>query len=155
MWIFLNDAFFSIVREERGGGKNLLVRARAKGDIERVWPQARVTATPLRDYAFRARIPEAEVARAMAQRIQTIGYSNFKAGVREIDRHDAYLRVWSAMYGFQASRSERRTERSAWARAEEEDLLMPLPFHETLDAEPPSRRRGCDNPGRRTPRRKR
>ncbi len=155
MWIFLNDAFFSIVREEKGRRKTLLVRARAKGDIEKVWPFAEVFATPARDYAFRARIPEAEVARAMTERILGIGYSNFKSGVHEVDRHDAYLRVWSAMYGFQAGRGTRRMGSSPWGRAEEEDLLVPLPFHETLEAEPPRGRRGCDNPGRRTPRRKR
>jgi hypothetical protein len=37
MGIFLNDAFLSIVDKD-GDGTTLLVRARRKGDIERVFP---------------------------------------------------------------------------------------------------------------------
>jgi len=121
-WIFLNDAFLSIVRDPRAKNPHtLLVRARAKGDIERAFPRAKVVSTPNRDYAYRAYIQEAQVAAAIAFRITGIDYGNFKSSVVEDDRHDAYMRVWSAMYGFQTDRV-RRERPSPWGRAEAEDL---------------------------------
>ena len=39
MWIFLHDAFLSIV-DKGGDGSTLLARARQAGDLERVFPEA-------------------------------------------------------------------------------------------------------------------
>jgi hypothetical protein len=82
----------------------LLVRARVKGDIERVFPKARVKETPNRDYRFRSLIPRKIIASVMAEEVMNIDYCNFKSSVREGDRHDAYLRCWSAMNALQRSR---------------------------------------------------
>ena len=49
MWVFLNNAFLSIV-EHRENQNILLVRARIKGDIERVFPGVMVHKTPEADY---------------------------------------------------------------------------------------------------------
>ncbi len=103
MWIFLNDAFLSIVQPPRGK-KHLLVRARVRGDIERVFPGAKVEETPQRDYRFRALISRAEVAEALAAAVEAIAYGNFKASVKEGDRHRAYAGVWSEMLRFQLQR---------------------------------------------------
>ena len=51
MWIFMKDAFLSIV-DKGGDGSTLLVRGRHAGDIERVFPGAKVERTPARDYLF-------------------------------------------------------------------------------------------------------
>jgi len=72
MWIFLNNAFLSIV-DKGGDGSTLLVRAR---------------------------IDRETVALAMAEVVKGIRYSNFKDSVRERSRHDAYMDVWSAMHRY-------------------------------------------------------
>jgi len=101
MWIFLNNAFLSVVDKGDATGKTLLVRARRLKDITRVFPQADVKADLGTDYRFRARIDREELALRMADLVRGIDYGNFKSGVEEQDRHDAYLKVWSAMFRFQ------------------------------------------------------
>lgn len=100
MWIFLNDAFLSIVDKD-SDGTTLLVRARRPGDLERVFPDASIQETPHNDYRFRAHIPRAEVAMAMARSVERIDYPNFKGSVIDHQRHDAYLRVWDVMHRYQ------------------------------------------------------
>lgn len=106
MWVFLSDSFLSIV-QQRGRSGVLLVRGRAKGDIERVFAKAKVRTTLDADYRFRAEIPADEVANAISRQIGAISYDNFKSSVRETDRHDAYLRVWTTMNLFQGARMRR------------------------------------------------
>ena len=101
MWIFLNNAFLSIV-DKGGKGTTLLVRARKAGDIERVFPDAKVQQTPKNDYRFRARLDRGLVAQVLAETVRHITYPNFKGSVPEGDRHDAYLDVWKAMYQYQS-----------------------------------------------------
>lgn len=96
MWVFLNNAFLSIV-EYRDDPDCLLVRARAGDDIGRVFPGFEVNETPQADYRFRAVIPRAEVANQLAAQVEAINYPNFKSTVRESVRHKAYMRVWSEM----------------------------------------------------------
>lgn len=100
MWIFLNHAFLSIV-DKGGDGSTLLVRARRKGDIESVFPQAKVETTPRNDYRYRARIDRETVAQAIAEAIRAITYGNFKNTVKDRQRHDAYMDVWEVMFRFQ------------------------------------------------------
>lgn len=101
MWVCLNDAFFSIVRTGDLPEGHLLVRARRKGDIERYFPDAKVTRTPGRDYLFRAVIQEVQVAVVMAETVEAIDYDNFKDSVRDDNLHEAYFRVWSEMNDLQ------------------------------------------------------
>lgn len=135
MWIFMNDAMLSIVTDPRNPDQ-LTVRARAKGDIERVFDRARVFKTPLRDYAYRAYIPRRVVAAVLSKRIHDIDAANFKSSVRENDRHDAYADCWSAMMRFQTKREradrgqglygQRSLQRRIWddlaSEAEDEDF---------------------------------
>jgi len=96
MWIFLNDAFLSIVQKDCAAGE-LLVRARRSGDLEKIFPKAKVTRTPGADYLFRAVVNTSDVKRALADEVDRITYSNFKDSVADRRLHDAYLRVWSQM----------------------------------------------------------
>jgi hypothetical protein len=96
MWIFLSDAFLSIVAHRDKPGVHL-VRARAAGDIKRVFPEAKVLKTPTADYAYRAEIPAEKVADVIAKKLLTIDYPNFKNTVAESWRHHAYMDVWSDM----------------------------------------------------------
>lgn len=100
MWIFLNDAFLSIV-DKGGDGTTLLVRARRAGDLERVFPGVKVATTPSNDYRYRARVNREQVALAMADSVRRITYPNFKATVKDHARHRAYMDVWEAMHRFQ------------------------------------------------------
>lgn len=104
MWIFLSEAFLSIVDDKLNPGY-LMVRARVQGDIEHVFPGVRERHTPGRDYAYRASVHSAVVAERIALTIRQIGYGNFKDSVRDDTRHDAYLDVWGRMHGFQLSRN--------------------------------------------------
>ncbi len=96
MWLCLSDAFLSIVDKDCQPDE-LLVRARRDGDIERVFPDAKVEVTLGNDYRCRARIKRADIAAAMTQRIMGLGYSNFKGSVSDDKLHRAYMDVWSAI----------------------------------------------------------
>jgi hypothetical protein len=102
MWVMLSDCFFSIV--SKGCARDeLLVRARRKGDIEKLWPAAKVEQTKGTDYAFRAVVSRRAVGDAMVGEVQRINYGNFKDSVDDPALHGAYLRVWTAMGSVQAT----------------------------------------------------
>ena len=44
---------------------------------------------------------EEEVADAVSRRLLDIRYGNFKASVREPERHDAYFKVWGVLHDLQ------------------------------------------------------
>jgi hypothetical protein len=114
MWIFLNDAFISVVAH-KDQPHALLVRARAAADIRRLFPAARVVCTPAADYRYRAIIPRAAVAAVIADKIAGITYTNFKDSVSDAQRHNAYLRVWAIMSRWQealAAKYRRTPERA-------------------------------------------
>ena len=96
MWLVLNNSFLSVVALRRT--KNmLLVRARQEQDLRNVFPDAAITVTPKRDYAFRTVVSRKAMKQAMAAEIDRIDYDNFKDSVPENARHDAYLDVWTSM----------------------------------------------------------
>ena len=95
MWLCLNDAFLSIVQPDAADSNVLRVRARRKGDIQRVFSDAKVERTPGRDYLYRAHVSRALVAEALAAQVQNITYDNFKNSVRDNKLHQAYSDFWS------------------------------------------------------------
>ena len=116
MWLFLSNSFLSIVDPEGAYdgsagpvSPTLLVRARIKGDIEAVFPEAKVNETPHRDYRFRAMIDRKTVAAAMAAQVMNLGAGNFKGSVKESARHDAYMGVWVVMNREQERRVARKS----------------------------------------------
>ncbi len=109
MWVFLNDAFLSIVEYKpdakgKAFADALLVRARSKGDINNVFPRAQVHKTPRNDYGFRAVVDRDEVAAALARRVQQINYPNFKNSVKAKRRASFYMQVWTTCFDFFAPR---------------------------------------------------
>ncbi|HWQ09025.1 MAG TPA: hypothetical protein VN436_07960 [Holophaga sp.] len=127
MWFCFNDSFLSIVQKGGEPGQ-LCVRARMQGDIERVFPDALVTESMNTDYRFRAFIDREQVIKAVTGRIQNLDYPNFKSSVKDPERHDAYLSIWSVMYGMQ----QRELRRETWARLNEHQTQ--LPFDESQGA---------------------
>ena len=93
MWIQFNNAFLSIV-ENRDNKLELLVRARIKGDIEKIFPEADVFEDYSADYKYRAFISKTKVAARMMLKMTEINYENFKNSVKEITRKNAYSNVW-------------------------------------------------------------
>jgi hypothetical protein len=100
MWIFLPNSFISVVQKP-GDTDLLTVRARIKGDIETVFPDAKVEANKGTDYKYRARVPREIVAKALHDQVMGVNWANFKSAVKAKKRHDAYMGVWSAMYAVQ------------------------------------------------------
>lgn len=98
MWIFLNRAMLSVVAH-RGKPHHFMVRARFEGDLERVFPKAKVLRTPNADYLFRATVTRRQVAAALALELGAVEYDNFKASVphADADRVHAYSGVWDVM----------------------------------------------------------
>lgn len=100
MWISLNDCFLSIVSKDCARDE-LLVRARRRGDIDKIFPEAKVIVTDAADYQFRAVVKRDAIAAALAGEVARITYSNFKNAVDNGPLHDAYLRCWTAMASVQ------------------------------------------------------
>ncbi len=102
MWIFLNDPFLSVVADKADPtGERLLVRARRAGDIERVFPDAEVFQVTVSDYSFRAWVARQRVADALAARVTSIDYPNFKGSIADHELHDAAMDVWGVMHRLQ------------------------------------------------------
>lgn len=103
------------VRSARGKGAaktvdrrtHLMVRARIAGDIERVFPRAKVIVNGGTDYRFRAFITRKEVGATIGRAAEQINYGNFKSSTKEPARHNAYMRVWSVMDAEQERRYPR------------------------------------------------
>lgn len=100
MWLMLSNCFFSVVNKDCGPAE-LLVRARRAGDIEKVFPDAKVTRNTKSDYLYRAVLPRDVVKQALAAMIDKIDYPNFKDSVQDSSLHAAYAGVWHAMAGLQ------------------------------------------------------
>jgi len=99
MWIFLNTAMISVVQNE--SNPDLLhVRARIRGDLQQLFPRAKVTETHGvgRDYRFRCDITRGELAVVLVNEVNYIDYTNFKssipAGKLGDERHGWYMDVW-------------------------------------------------------------
>jgi hypothetical protein len=96
MWIFFNNAFLSIVQKDCLPDE-LLVRARRRGDIEHVFPGARVSRSPRGDYLYRTILPRSEVKAALAAKVDDIDYDNFKDSIGDDLFHTCCVNVWSIM----------------------------------------------------------
>lgn len=100
MWIFTNQGFISAVADFNKRG-NLLVRARVKEHLTHLFPDAAVLKTTDADYLYRASIPQAEVAKVVAEQVQAIDYTNFKKSIPDDEYHAACSGVWHVMYRYQ------------------------------------------------------
>lgn len=95
MWIYLNNAFLSIVAEA-GSKTRLLVRSRFPGDIEQVFPDAVVEHTPTFDYPYRTVLPKGLVGDILARQVAGISYTNFKSSIADNGRRRRYTDVYHA-----------------------------------------------------------
>ncbi len=117
MWLFTEQGFYSVV-QNRYDDRVLLVRARLRGDLERLrTKEPRLGPTLVEegsDYRFRALIPREAFAELAASLVRELAYDNFKRRVKEVDgsgRSEVYGEVWSTMY--LAQEAEREQEMAA------------------------------------------
>lgn len=104
MWIFTPFGFLSVV-SDRNDPKKLLIRARARVDLENFKNLyckrlGQIENSPRADYPFRARVGRVAFTYAMGRVIQDLLYPNFKSAVtaKQGDvRHNVYMQVWSVM----------------------------------------------------------
>ena len=114
MWIFTQDGYISVVQHfTPTPGAELLVRARARGHLERVLglvlpsDQVRdlVRSTPDHDYPWRAAVDRSVVRDLVAATVDHLDYSNFKNRAAEtLGRPDARVlgEIWADSHGFTA-----------------------------------------------------
>lgn len=102
MWICTNKSFLSVVAH-RDDVTKLLVRSRAPGHIESLFPKAEVFTDEKADYYWRAFIDRAEVSRVIAEQVFLVDYPNFKNSVKDRPYHDMLLDMWHTLYDYQRS----------------------------------------------------
>lgn len=117
MWLFLNDAFVSIVRDRNDAGR-VCVRARNRAHLERLFPADRILETSDADYACRVFVDKEVVADIVARRVRQIDYGNFKSSVGDDALHRLYQELWCAQAQYQA-RLTARQKHLGWV---DEDL---------------------------------
>lgn len=98
MWIFTSHSFLSIVAD-RNNPSRRLVRARCKGDIETVFPDAAVFEDLDADYRYRAYLDASEVEAQIGHLIRRMNYHNFKHSIpdKKPEYQSACLAVWATM----------------------------------------------------------
>lgn len=102
MWIFLNDAFYSIV-QDKDDSSRMMVRARLPGDLERYFPDHKVLELDDADYRFRVFAAREEVADLVFHAVHAIDYPDFKSSINREEwiRKGSYSRVWADMQAAQ------------------------------------------------------
>lgn len=103
MWLFLSDAYFSIVSKDCARDE-VLVRARRKGDIEKVFPGAKVREGIATDYQFRAAVKRDDLSKALAGEVARVTYSNFKDSITDPTLHEVASRVWANVLALEKAR---------------------------------------------------
>lgn len=99
MWLFASESVLSIVTDNDRPDFRL-VRSRYPFDIHRMFPMTDVFYDADADYPYRAFILASDVARAVAEYIESdMPYGNFKSSVPDSQkfRQDAYYSVWLAL----------------------------------------------------------
>jgi 8-oxo-dGTP pyrophosphatase MutT (NUDIX family) len=104
MWLMTNFGFFSVVRKT--DGEELTVRARTRGDLDRLrghyLPELGASVAHAgTDYPWRAVTQRAALSAAMSRIADDIDYPNFKDEVAKTigkERAKRYAKIWSALY---------------------------------------------------------
>ncbi len=107
MWLFVKNGFVSAV-EFRGRPNDLIVRARRRGDLSKLFPkrEKQIEKTPNADYLYRLVVSKKEFAKVVSDYIlRNLTYDNFK-GAQEKDSREWFNflhSVWAE--GFELQRS--------------------------------------------------
>ena len=104
MWIFTKNSFISVVHHP-SRPNDVMVRARRKSDLARLFPKKQITKTPNTDYMWRTVVSKKELAKVLATYISTqLTYDNFKAAQSEDSPywHKFLLDVWEAGFNMES-----------------------------------------------------
>lgn len=114
MWLISEDGFVSVVAHN-DRPDHLLVRARAKGDLENICEVAReegiegldpvgIFSLESADYRWRLEVRRDDFASLVSALVSRIDYGNFKDRVKQRDpaRAGLYMDVWSDLYRIQS-----------------------------------------------------
>jgi hypothetical protein len=119
MWIFTKFGFYSVTLGDPEycpdkGSDCFQIRARARVDLEllEAWAEvdqrapkyvysalSSIVHTPAADYPFRVVISEKGWKWLASHLASTVDYRNFKSTIKDNERHDIYMRVWSVLKG--------------------------------------------------------
>jgi hypothetical protein len=106
MWYITRHGFYSPVQKDKSDPNTLTVRARSRGDLERLikgfLPDKKtvIKAGGGTDYPFRVVVSRADWETAAAALTADITYDNFKNSVDAVcgvERHRIYMRVWHVL----------------------------------------------------------
>jgi len=106
MWLFTVDGFFSVVKDSYCGEDDLMVRARAREDLERFCDRMAIDPggileLPNADYRFRIKVHRGRWVAYAGCMAYEIDYSNFKNTFNDHPRHRAYMECWQALHDWQ------------------------------------------------------
>lgn len=93
MWLCFNDGFISVV-QNRENDDELLVRARRREILKRLFPNKKAFTDKHADYRYRLFVTRDEFKAVVAARVEEINYDNFKNSVENEELHDLYARFW-------------------------------------------------------------
>jgi hypothetical protein len=100
MWLITTAGFYSIV--QKPGEKDLTIRSRVRKDLEALRDKylpnlGEIVRNENTDYRYRAKVSQADCAKAVSQMVRDIDYNNFKNTVAKVQGHDrsrVYSNVW-------------------------------------------------------------
>ncbi len=151
IWIQTSIGFFSIVEKPEDQQYNqLTIRSRIRSDLEALkllhLPSlGKITDSRKTDYAFRAKVNRSDLAQALVNLVDCIGYSNFKNEVGAVqgkERSHVYGRVWSNLYELQLDpdrfewNSSEAIEKMAVPAADSYGVVLLSPDGQTLLRKP-------------------
>jgi len=104
MWLVTTLGFFSVVQKD--GESDLTVRARSRGDLDRLREQFLPDLGPTvegagTDYQYRAKVSHQHFSAGAARMTENIDYDNFKNAVAKRMGHQrasAYSNVWRDLW---------------------------------------------------------
>ncbi|NUP04596.1 MAG: hypothetical protein HOW73_00865 [Polyangiaceae bacterium] len=101
MWIFLPQGFVSVVAD-RNDPTRLLVRARARADLEKLTQSLEIrptiSHTPHADYPYRLTIEREKLSALIAEHIAAMKYPNFKGAITDPSLLRCAHEVWDVMH---------------------------------------------------------
>ena len=118
MWLFTKHGFYSVIADAEVP-ENVIIRARDKGDLERLkalfrkfYPGSTLATAPIydslySDYRYRVFCPKGDFEAATALLARDVDYGNLKTEIGKAGdggRDMAYMSVWSAMRHWQQNK---------------------------------------------------
>jgi hypothetical protein len=110
MWLFTKYGFYSATRSKTEPEK-MQIRARARQDLVNLQTafhlEGEILVTPKNDYRYRIIVSMERWVKLASELAADIDYNNFKAQIKDYDRHDLYVDIWATMLKVQETEERR------------------------------------------------